>query len=385
MVLNLLNRNCKMRHLLVLVFIMAVTLSCKKDDPEVADIQPTAAFNIENLLTNWSTSIIIPSYEQYQTNVLELQKAASQFKASPSEINLTNVRSAWLSAYMAWQKVAMYEFGPAADITLRSETNIYPTDTAELKDLIKQGSININGANKLDVKGFPALDYLINSGSATKIVGRYTDSILGTNRLNYLEEVVNQIANNAESVNIKWSSNGGNYVNQFNGANGTDAGSSLGQVINALTQHIERHLRDGKLGIPNGNRNFSGTSLPGHVEALYYGNTSIELALENLNAIEAFYNGSNNDGVEGIGLDDYLISLGAEYNEGTLNDVIKAQFAACRNKLNAIPKPLKESLTSNKANVDEAVKELQRLIILFKADIPSATGVLITYQDNDGD
>ena len=200
-----------------------------------------------------------------------------------------------------------------------------------------------------------------------------------------MEELVNQIANNAESVNIKWSSNGGNYVNQFNGANGTDAGSSLGQVINALTQHIERHLRDGKLGIPNGNRNFSGTSLPGHVEALYYGNTSIELALENLNAIEAFYNGSNNDGVEGIGLDDYLISLGAEYNEGTLNDAIKAQFAACRNKLNAIPKPLKESLTSNKANIDEAVKELQRLIILFKADIPSATGVLITYQDNDGD
>ena len=104
-----------------------------------------------------------------------------------------------------------------------------------------------------------------------------------------------------------------------------------------------------------------------------------------MNAIEVFYNGSNNDGVEGIGLDDYLISLGAEYNEGTLNDAIKAQFAACRNKLDAIPKPLKESLTSNKANVDEAVKELQRLIILFKADIPSATGVLITYQDNDGD
>lgn len=385
MVLNLLKISYKLKYLLGILLIVVGVLSCKKDEPKEVEVPTSTGFKIENLLKNWSTSIIIPSYEEYKTDVNELQIATSQFKNSPSGLSLTNLRSKWKTAYLSWQKVAMYEIGPASDITLRSESNIYPTDTNDLNALVVDGSININGANKLDVKGFSALDYLINSGSYIELVARYSDGLNGSNRLNYLVEVVMQIVNNAEQVSNKWSVSGDNYSKQFNEATGTDAGSSLGQVINALTQHIERHLRDGKLGIPNGNRNFSGTSLPNHVEALYDGNSSIELALENIKALEAFYLGTSAEGVEGVGLDDYLISLGAEYNEGTLDNAVKAQFVACKETLNSIPKPLKGSLISNKSNVDEAVKELQRLIILFKADIPSATGVLITYQDNDGD
>jgi hypothetical protein len=46
---------------------------------------------------------------------------------------------------------------------------------------------------------------------------------------------------------------------------------------------------------------------------------------------------------------------------------------------------LKDNLVSNKTKVDDAVKSLQKLVVLLKVDVPSATGILITYQDNDGD
>lgn len=383
--LNQLKISYNLKHLIVILVVVFGALSCKKNEPKIPEVPSATGFKMENLLKNWSTSIIIPSYEEYYLGVIELQKASNEFKAAPSELALTNLKTKWKKAYLSWQLVAMYEFGPAADITLRSETNIYPVDTSKLNKLVSEGSININGANKLDVKGFPALDYLINSGMEVDLITRYTNGTEGKSRLNYLDEVVAQLVNNALQVKSKWDVNDGDYATQFITATGTDAGSSIALVVNTLTQHIERHLRDGKLGIPNGNRNFTGTTLPNHIEALYDGSSSIDLALENLVAIESFYLGITADGANGIGLDDYLISLGAEYNEGSLNDAVKSQFTLCIEKIKAIPRPLKENLISNKARVDEAVKELQRLIILFKADIPSATGVLISYQDNDGD
>ncbi len=369
------------------VLLVALSWSCKKDEPEEKDKTPTTstAINVEDVLKNWSSSIIIPGYEKYNADAADLQSAVTAFRQNVTQENLDVLRSKWKAAYLSWQSIGMFEFGPAAEITLRGETNIYPTDVEQLEKLVADGSTNIDGANKLDVKGLPALDYLLYNDSDSAILAQFTNVNSGSNRLNFLIEVTSQIAENAAMVNTRWSANGGNYGNQFNSAVGTDVGGSLGLVINTLNQHLERHLRDGKLGIPNGNRNFSGNALPGHVEATHKGDISIELAEKNLHAVESFYLGKSVDGEDRLGLDDYLESIGAKYNDGSLNDAIKSQFAACKEKLATIPKPLKENLVSNKSKIDDAVKELQKLIVLTKTDIPSATGILITYQDNDGD
>ncbi len=375
-----------MRLSLGFLIIVLGLLSCKKEDPNLPELPNTSsAFYLEDLLKSWSGSIIIPNYEKYNTDAADLKSAASAFQSDVSVSNLEILRAKWKVAYLSWQTVSMYEFGPAANITLRGQTNIYPLDTAELNGLVRAGSTNITGANRLDVKGFPAIDYLINSGSIESVLSTFTDASSGSNRLGYLLEVVSQIADNASGVSTKWSSAGSNYVSQFNSAIGTDVGSSLGLTINALNEHIERFLRDGKLGIPNGNRNFSGTALPNHVEAFYNGESSNELALQNVIAIQSLYLGQPVDGTDGIGLDDYLVSLNATYNSGSLNDAIKNQFLMCIETIEALPKPLKDNLVSNKAKVDDAVKALQKLVVLLKVDVPSATGILITYQDNDGD
>ncbi|MDE0771782.1 MAG: imelysin family protein [Salibacteraceae bacterium] len=375
-----------MRLSLGFLIIVLGLLSCKKEDPNLPELPNTSsAFYLEDLLKSWSGSIIVPNYEKYNTDAADLKSAASAFQSDVSVSNLEILRAKWKVAYLSWQTVSMYEFGPAANITLRGQTNIYPLDTAELNGLVRAGSTNITGANRLDVKGFPAIDYLINSGSIESVLSTFTDASSGSNRLGYLLEVVSQIADNASGVSTKWSSAGSNYVSQFNSAIGTDVGSSLGLTINALNEHIERFLRDGKLGIPNGNRNFSGTALPNHVEAFYNGESSNELALQNVIAIQSLYLGQPVDGTDGIGLDDYLVSLNATYNSGSLNDAIKNQFLMCIETIEALPKPLKDNLVSNKAKVDDAVKALQKLVVLLKVDVPSATGILITYQDNDGD
>ena len=47
--------------------------------------------------------------------------------------------------------------------------------------------------------------------------------------------------------------------------------------------------------------------------------------------------------------------------------------------------PLSNEILTNKDDVTTCYSKLQELVPLMKVDMTSALGVLITYQDNDGD
>ena len=53
--------------------------------------------------------------------------------------------------------------------------------------------------------------------------------------------------------------------------------------------------------------------------------------------------------------------------------------------MNNLPGTLGNDIIYNKPMVQETYQELQKLVPLIKVDMTSALGVLITYQDNDGD
>ena len=127
-----------------------------------------------------------------------------------------------------------------------------------------------------------------------------------------------------------------------------------------------------------------GNILPAHCEA-YYGGQSVQYALETLKSIENIYLGRSSSGADGIGFDDYLDHLGIKYLEGSLNAAIKVQFQLARTALSALENPLSEQVLSNSAAVNAAYKELVKLLVLLKTDLPSNLGVVITYQDGDGD
>ena len=128
----------------------------------------------------------------------------------------------------------------------------------------------------------------------------------------------------------------------------------------------------------------AGVAHPDDAEAFYTGR-SIELALETFNAIENVYYGRSRSGDNGSGFDDYIIHLNAQHVNGTLHDAIVAQFAVARTALTAVPDPLSATVMTDKPVVENAYKELVKLLALLKTDLPSSLGVVITYQDGDGD
>ncbi|MGB3947217.1 MAG: imelysin family protein [Bacteroidia bacterium] len=365
---------------LLLLCIVFVFVACKKKENE--EPTPDDDFDKSGMLTNIGSGIIVSSYQSLKIKVTSLDSASMVFTSNSTTTNLLALREAFKQAYLAWQSVSVFEFGPAENALLRTNSNTFPTDTAQVMINIHSGNYDLSAINNIDAKGFPAIDYLLYSSDTSQLISLYTSDTYASNRKSYLNSLINELKINVNTVYTAWSASGGNYLATFTSSLGSDVGSSLGYIVNQLNYDFET-LKNYKIGIPLGKKTL-GTPLPDKVEG-YYAKNSVELAVAQLKAIQNLYLGKNTQGVDGVGLDDYLIHVKAQYNGGLLSDAIKAQLNIAIPKLESIPSPLAETIVSNPTIVDAAYTELQKLVVLFKTDMPSALGVLITYQDNDGD
>lgn len=361
----------KLFSILVLVGASIYVSSCGEDEGTGG----TVDFDREALLENVGNKLILTGYSTLQEDINSLQTKVTDFNTSPTTENLGLVKSTFQEAYLSWQAVSFYEFGPAFDVLLRSSLNTFPTKAKEIDRNIEEGGYNLDAIPNVDAKGFPAIDYLLYSAAEEEIVARFeNDSKVGT----YLADVVANMKTKVDAVVTAWSAGGGNYIGEFISRTGTDAGSSVGLLVNELNRHYEVNTRDKKIGIPLGVRSLD-VPLPDDVEARY-SEQSINLALANLNAIKQLFEGGEG---EAIGFDDYLKELNA--GQGTLHTSISSQFDAAIAAVELIPEPYSETVSNNPEQAKTAYTELQKLVVLLKADMPSALGVLITYQDNDGD
>ena len=352
--------------------------SCPKD--EDPDDDSKTEFDQKAMLTQIGNNIILPAYQSLNTDLESLNTSITVFIASPDVSNLSTAQTAFKKAYLSWQSVSMYEFGKAEIILLRSSCNTFPTDTVQIKSNIGTGTYDLNSANNIDAKGFPALDYLLFgiANSNEGIVTLYQNSTYK----NYLSAINSAIKNNVADVYNDWLSTSGNYINSFVTNLGTNSGSSVAFLVNQMNYDFET-LKNFKIGIPLGKKTL-GTPMPEKVEA-YFSEYSLSLAIANLESIERTFLGKTTAGSDGLGFDDYLTHVGAKYNGGSLSDAIKNQLSTSISKLKSVSGILAETLISNPASIETAYTELQKTIILLKTDLPSALGVLITYQDNDGD
>jgi predicted lipoprotein len=371
-----------MRKLIYLALVAASTFvlvqSCKKSNTDDSD--KGSAFDRKGLLINVSTNIIIPAYTAFQTTAVNLDAAVIAFNASPDAAKLVTLQTAFKAAYLQWQSTSAFEFGPAATVSLRVNTNTYPASVDQINANVTSGTYNPLLLANLAAKGLPALDYLLFGTGAdnTAILAMYTTDSNAAKRKTYLASLSTEIKTNINTVVTGWST----YKATFISADGTDIGSSVGQLVNQLVYDYEI-LKNYEVGIPAGVQSM-GAALPQKVQA-YYSQISLQLAIAHIQAVQNIYLGKSST-ADGLGLDDYLVQANAKSSSGaSLNDAIKAQFASALAKLQALTNPLSTNITTNQAQVTAAYTELQKLTVMLKTDMTSSLGILITYGDNDGD
>lgn len=356
--------------------------SCKTKKDE--DTSPTISFDKAGMLNNIATNVIIPAYADLKLNVDSLQFYANEFTSNANNTNLENLQNQFLKTYSAYQHCSSFEFGPAQDLLLRSSFNIFPCDTAQINNNIITGTYNLASADNTDAKGLPALDFLLfrSNKNSSFIISQFTGSSSANNAKNYLTALVNELKTKTDELNNEWSATGGNYITTFKSSTGNDVGSSISLLINQMNYDLEL-LKNAKVGIPLGKKT-AGVPLPEKTEA-YYSGKSLDMLVTHITSLENIYLGRNEQGSDALGLDDYLAQLDAPHASGKLHSAIKNKFTNLKTKLSAISNPLSDAVVNTPTTVDAAYSEILQLVVLLKIDLTAATGVLITYADNDGD
>ncbi|WP_080058489.1 imelysin family protein [Spirosoma aerolatum] len=339
------------------------------------------------MLTNIADNIIVPAYANFKTKLDAMTTKSDAFAAKPDKASLADFRQAWVDAYTEWQKVELFDVGPAEQYTLRNFFNIYPANTTGIEDYIAAGSGSFDVPLSYPKQGFPALDYLINGLGSTDdaIVVRYTTATDAAKRIAYLKRLTTQMNSVFSTVYTQWTTGG--YRDTFINCTALNAGCSTGKLVNGYVLNYERYIRSGKIGIPSGAMT-NGTVSPDKVEAYYKKDLALTLAKTAHQASVDFFNGKSvKTGQEGPGLKSYLNSLGAKDSQTgkSLVDILNAQFDLVNQKLSALKANLSDEVKTNNTAVTQVYTEMQKAVRMLKVDMTSAMSITITYTDNDGD
>ena len=355
------------------------------DDTGITDDDgSTVTFDRGQMLTNWADNIIIPAYSGFFTTYADFQSAYDAFKIDRTVENLTNVRTTWLAAYKSWQRISMFEVGPAETAGLRLNVNTYPTDVELLEEYVITGNYDFSLPSNRDVKGFPALDYLINGLADTDeaIITIYNTDTTGDAYLDYFEDVTTDIETRVTDVLDEWNAE---YRDTFVQNDGSSSTASVDRFVNDYIFYYEKFLRAGKMGIPLGV--FSGTTAPQTIEAFYQDGVSNELFLEGLDAVQDFFNGKHfGSATTGESLATYLKTLNTVKDGEELDVLINEQFNTARDGVSALD-AFKTEIEENNPPTDMllAYDEVQRIVPLMKVDMVSAMSISIDFVDADGD
>ncbi|GAB4038592.1 imelysin family protein [Spirosoma gilvum] len=341
------------------------------------------------MLTNIADNIILPSYANFKTKFEAMVAKSDVFASTPNKTTLADFRQAWVDAYTEWQKVELFDVGPAEQYTLRNFFNIYPTDVAGVEAYIAAGSGTFDVPASYPKQGFPAIDYLINGLETTDeaIVARFTTAADAAKRIAYLKRLTTQMNAMFTTVYTGWTTGG--YRDTFVNCTALNAGCSTGKLINGYVLNYERYIRSGKIGFPSGaTANTLGQIAPEKVEAYYKKDLSLILAKTAQQATVDLFNGKGvKTGVEGPSLKTYLNGIGAKDTQTgkSLVEIVNAQFDVINQKLSALKPSIADEVKTNNAAVVAVYTEMQKVVRMLKVDMTSAMSITITYTDNDGD
>ncbi len=347
-----------MRGIQALVAICIFLSACKGGTDPIDDTFDKAA-----MLKNIGNSVIQPTYADWVKAMNQLDSDSKLLESNPTIAQLVVVQSSFIKAYREWNACSVFEIGPAADVSMRTRVNTFPTDTAQVEQNIASGDYDLDGAKNADANGFASLDYLLFNES---------ESLLSdANRRTYLLDNVVHILKQGVDVSDEWLS----YQSEFEVNTTSSAGGSISNLVNEINYEFEL-FKNARIGIPLGKKTLGVTQA--HKLEGYYSNTSAALALENLRGIQDAFNGGT-----GLGFDDYLNSLKATKGGTDLSMAINNLFDQIASDLDGAN--LKSSIESNPSDLETVYNRIEQLVVLLKVDMPSQLGVQITYQDNDGD
>ena len=356
---------------------LLLTTGCRKnqDDP-TNDLFST--YDRRALLTRIRDRGIGPAHERLATQAAILDGHTAVLAATPTASALDSVQAAWGRTARAWKQVEIYAFGPAEQLNLAANLG------AEANPTLIEGAINSStaidaafvAARPVAARGFWALEYLLFSrttGSAAVLTALTTGPAAGRRRA-YVAALAADARQRATAARDDWKAP--TYTAAFVEADGNDVTSSISLLANASVQFVET-IKNDRLGRPLGDAN-GGTAEPTTAEG-YRSGTSGALVQASLDGLRTIWTGTP----DARGLNGLLDHLGAQSTGGqALSTIIDGQIAAARN---LAPADVVSQVDQSRQPVIDLQNAVKQLTVQLKTEAVSKLGVLLTFNDNDGD
>ena len=238
---------------LLAVLILGTAVSCKPAP------DPIPEFDKASLLVNIADNQIMPALDDFDAKIGTLETDYLVFQANPNATTFETARNSWKDAYISWQTVKIYDFGPIRDYALKGATGTFPTDTTKINNNIASGSYTLGTAANVDAVGLPSLDYLFYRNDALSTL------MNSSNAMQYGLDVIQKMKTEIASVNSQWTS----YRGTFIASTGTETTSSFSEFVNEFNRDYEL-AKNAKVGIPIGKQSLD-IALPEYIEARYSG------------------------------------------------------------------------------------------------------------------
>jgi len=340
------------------------------------------------MLNDIGTRVIIPAHDQAAVDAEALVGALEAFEVTPDAATLDAAQDAWLTMAKSWRHVAAFNLPGAIKRGLyHNRINSWPTRPDRLEEAVvdaRTKDVAFVQTKGSTTRGLPAIEYLLfDPAGDDAALNRLTEPS-GASRRALARAIAQDVAEQSADLVEAWSPSGGDALGTFMAADteGRFLRSSLSRLVNELSMLAE-DLRFNQLGNPLGiSRDPSdpvGAPDPMAVEAPYAGAT-VDLLRAQLVGMRTLVTAN-----DGVGLDDYLVSLDAEIDGQPMGTALLAHLDALDAALAAIPGSMRDALAQEPSAVQPAYDEAVNLLRLVKTDVAGWLGVSITFSDNDGD
>jgi predicted lipoprotein len=332
------------------------------------------------LLSTWSTELIVSSYRELEQESLGVAAALDALCATPNAETLSAAQGAWTLARETLKEAEVFNFGPYSrpEFRIGPKIDSWPARPDDVEELLaSEAPVDAASVAALGVwqKGLPVIEYLIYAPD-----GMILERLVEPRRCEYLRSVGAELVTRARELHLAWAPEGGDFAGQLSGAGRTSTAfrslrDAFGEIVNRLGFTVENVRRD-KLGRPLGDAAGS-LAVPEAAESRFSGRSIADIH-DNLDGIERVFFGDAARNVPGVS--GYARERGRDFDAEMLTSL-----AASRAALDAIEAPLTEAVTTSPELVREASARLGELQNLLQVDLIGALGLSLDFNDNDGD
>ncbi len=323
----------------------------KTPDPADADA------SVSEILSSIANNVILASYEDFADKAEIMERALSDFKATPTDENLELLQFSWRDTRRPWEQTEAYLFGPVDTKGIDPAVDSWPVNRVDLEAVLSSDNVlDVSFVIGLsdELQGFHTVEYLIfgadNDIKAADITERDKEYLASSAAL--LDKHINTLAD-------AWRSSGGNFVKSL-----ATAGEDGNLVYPSESSAIEELVK-GMIGIADevGNGKISDPFTQSNhelVESQFSFNSLLDFE-NNIRGIENIYLGRYLQ-ADGPGLNDLV-----RRNNPELDTAMREKIDTAIDAIQDIPFPFRDSITDEEARVFistaiDKVVELQTLL-----------------------